>query len=85
MPKLAFRDAPESAALRSYSVETLSALFAKMARAHNNANVLTLAGRYTDEATAAKIVDAFLSTSFEGGRHQRRVDEIADIENGEGG
>jgi ribose 5-phosphate isomerase B len=56
--------------------------FAKMARAHNDANVLTLAGRYTDEATAAKIVDTFLNTAFEGGRHQRRVDEITDIENG---
>jgi ribose 5-phosphate isomerase B len=56
--------------------------FARMARAHNNANVLTLAGRYTDEATAARIVDTFLSTPFEGGRHQHRVEQISDIENG---
>lgn len=56
--------------------------FAKMARAHNDANVLTLAGRYTDEATAARIVDAFLATPFEGGRHERRVEQITDIENG---
>jgi ribose 5-phosphate isomerase B len=55
--------------------------FAKMARRHNDANVLTLAGRYTDVATAARIVDAFVSTPFEGGRHTRRVDQIADIEN----
>ena len=59
--------------------------FAKMARAHNNANVLTLAGRYTDEATANTIVDTFIATPFEGGRHERRVDQIADIENGERG
>lgn len=56
--------------------------FAKMARAHNDANVLTLAGRYTDDATAARIVDAFLATPFEGGRHERRVEQITDIENG---
>ena len=56
-----------------------------MARAHNNANVLTLAGRYTDEATADTIVDTFIATPFEGGRHERRVDQIADIENGERG
>jgi ribose 5-phosphate isomerase B len=56
--------------------------FAKMARAHNDANVLTLAGRYTDAATAGLIVDAFLSTPFEGGRHERRVEQIADLENG---
>jgi ribose 5-phosphate isomerase B len=56
--------------------------FAKMARAHNDANVLTLAGRYTDEATAGLIVDAFLSTPFERGRHERRVEQIADLENG---
>jgi ribose 5-phosphate isomerase B len=56
--------------------------FARMARAHNDANVLTLAGRYTDEATAARIVDTFLATPFEGGRHGRRVEQIADIENG---
>jgi len=59
--------------------------FAKMARAHNDANVLTLAGRYTDEATAARIVDTFLTTPFEGGRHERRVDQITDIENVERG
>jgi ribose 5-phosphate isomerase B len=56
--------------------------FAKLARMHNNANVLTLAGRYTTADAAAAIVDTFLATPFEGGRHARRVDEIADIENG---
>jgi ribose 5-phosphate isomerase B len=56
--------------------------FARMARAHNNANVLTLAGRYTDVPTAERIVDVFLSTDFEGGRHERRVDQIGDMESG---
>jgi ribose 5-phosphate isomerase B len=58
--------------------------FARMARAHNNANVLTLAGRYTDVPTAERIVDTFLATPFEGGRHGRRVEQIGEIENGEG-
>ncbi|HEX9092852.1 MAG TPA: ribose 5-phosphate isomerase B [Coriobacteriia bacterium] len=56
--------------------------FAKMARAHNDANVLTLAGRYTDSETAARIVDTFLATPFEGGRHERRVEGITEIESG---
>lgn len=54
--------------------------FAQMSRRHNDANVVTLAGRFTPRATALEIVDAFLGTDFEGGRHQRRVDEIAAIE-----
>ncbi len=58
--------------------------FARMARAHNDANVLTLAGRYTDEPTAARIVDTFIATPFDGGRHELRVAQIRDIENGVG-
>ena len=53
--------------------ETLSARFA---RSHNDANVLTMGGRLIDYSTAVKILDVFLSTPFEGGRHQRRVDKI---------
>ena len=64
------------------AVQVTDPEFAKMARAHNDANVLTLAGRYTDPATAAIIVDTFLSTPFDSGRHQRRVDLIARIESG---
>jgi len=64
------------------AVQVTDPEFAKMARAHNDANVLTLAGRYTDPATAAVIVDTFLGTPFESGRHQRRVDLIAGIESG---
>ena len=51
------------------------------ARTHNNANVLTLGARYTAKANALKIVDAFLETEFEGGRHERRIQKIKDIEN----
>jgi ribose 5-phosphate isomerase B len=53
---------------------------AEMARAHNDANVLCLGARVTDAATAEKLLHKFLETRFEGGRHQRRVDKIMDIE-----
>ena len=55
-------------------------LTARMAREHNDANVLTLGGRVVDEATARKILDVWLATPFAGGRHQRRVDKIAAID-----
>ncbi|MFP4458363.1 MAG: ribose 5-phosphate isomerase B [Candidatus Zixiibacteriota bacterium] len=47
---------------------------AKMTRAHNNANILALGGRFTKLEDASKIAETFLTTSFEGGRHQRRID-----------
>ena len=50
---------------------------AKLGREHNDANVLAIPARYVSEEEAKKIVDAFFSTEFEGGRHQRRVDKIA--------
>jgi ribose 5-phosphate isomerase B len=56
---------------------------AEMSRRHNDANVLALAGRRLPEADAGAIVEAFLSTDFEGGRHQRRVVQIAAVERGE--
>lgn len=49
---------------------------ATMTRRHNNANVLAMGQRYVDFDTAKQIVKAFLSTPFDGGRHQRRVDKI---------
>ena len=49
---------------------------AKLAREHNDANVLALPARFVDEAAALRIVDAFLAAHFEGGRHQRRVEKI---------
>ena len=53
-----------------------------MTRRHNNANILCMGGKVVDSATARKLVDIFLNTPFEGGRHQRRIDQIAQIEEG---
>ena len=53
---------------------------ARLAREHNDANVLSLGGRILAPAFAVAIVDTFLSTGFDGGRHDRRVGQIADIE-----
>ncbi len=50
---------------------------ASMARQHNNANVLALAARYVSDEQNEKIVEAFLSAEFEGGRHERRVNKIS--------
>jgi ribose 5-phosphate isomerase B len=49
---------------------------AKLTRQHNNANVLCLGGRITSVDDAIKIVDTFLTTEFEGGRHQKRLDKL---------
>ena len=49
---------------------------AKMAKAHNNANVLCLGGRTLDIDTAKKLISIWLETPFEGGRHQKRVDKL---------
>ena len=53
---------------------------ARMAREHNDANVLVLGGGMTGKYLARELIDVFLATPFAGGRHQRRVDKIADIE-----
>ena len=53
---------------------------AKLARLHNNSNVLTLGGRILNFDTAKDIVKVWLGTDFEGGRHQRRIQEIRDLE-----
>lgn len=49
---------------------------ARLAREHNDANVLTLGARFTDEKTAIACTDIFLSTAFEGGRHEKRVKKL---------
>ena len=56
---------------------------AEMTRRHNNANILCMGGLEGSEETGLEIVDAFLHFEFDGGRHQRRIDQIAQIENGE--
>ncbi|MDR1417366.1 MAG: ribose 5-phosphate isomerase B [Prevotellaceae bacterium] len=53
-----------------------SAAIASLVRQHNDANVCVLPARFVDEAQAMEIVKTFLSTAFEGGRHQRRIDKI---------
>lgn len=49
---------------------------AEMARLHNDANIISLPARYITVNEAIEMVDAFLSTDFEGGRHQKRIDKI---------
>jgi ribose 5-phosphate isomerase B len=49
---------------------------ARLCRQHNDANVLALGGRMIGEAVAKECVEAFLSTAFEGGRHQKRIDKL---------
>lgn len=56
--------------------------FAELCRQHNNANVLTLSGRFVDLEENKKIIEAFLTTPFEGGRHEKRVQKIMAIEQG---
>jgi len=58
---------------------------ARLAREHNDANVLSLGGRILAETFAMSIVDVFLGTDFEGGRHVARLDQIAQIETEECG
>jgi ribose 5-phosphate isomerase B len=53
---------------------------ARMARAHNDANVLSIGARVIGLSIAEEIVDIFATTEFEGGRHQRRVDQVMAIE-----
>ena len=57
--------------------ETFSAHYT---RAHNNANALCMGARVIGAGLAEMILDEFIDTPFEGGRHQRRIDKIADIE-----
>lgn len=52
-------------------------------RRHNDANILALGGRVVSIEKGLKLVDIFLNTPFEGGRHQQRIDMITAIENGE--
>jgi ribose 5-phosphate isomerase B len=53
---------------------------ARLAREHNDANVLSLGGRLLGDTLALRIVDVFLSTEWEGGRHAARVEQLRDIE-----
>jgi ribose 5-phosphate isomerase B len=67
--------------VRAAPIETVE--FAKLARLHNNANVLALSGRFVELELNKKIVDTFITTNFEGGRHERRTGKIATYEKGD--
>ncbi len=54
--------------------------FAKLSRRHNNSNILVLSGRFISEYLAKEIIDVWLNTEFEGGRHQKRLDKISNYE-----
>lgn len=58
-------------------------LSAQLTRRHNNANMVAMGARIIGSELAKEIVRAFLTTEFEGGRHQRRVDMLTALENGE--
>ena len=53
---------------------------AKFTRAHNDANVICLGARVTGEGLALELIDIFLNTPFEGGKHLRRINEIEDLD-----
>lgn len=53
---------------------------ARMSRLHNDANVMSIGGRVVAPSLAAEIVDLWLRTEFEGGRHRRRIEQITEIE-----
>ena len=52
----------------------------RLTRQHNNANVITLGARFIEPATAQELVRLFLETPFDGGRHERRVGKISELE-----
>lgn len=54
----------------------------EMTRRHNDANILCMGGRVVGPGVASELVEVFLNTPFEGGRYQRRVDQITQIEEG---
>ena len=56
---------------------------AEITRRHNNSNILCLGGRVISEEEAVEFTRLFLNTEFDGGRHQRRIDEISAIERGD--
>lgn len=57
---------------------------AALARQHNNANVLALPARFMSDEDAAKVIKAWFEAQYEGGRHDRRIEKIAEIEGGGG-
>ena len=66
---------PPTRSTGSAPANVTSPLFAALAREHNDANVVAVSGRFIDESVNREILDAFVSTSFGGGRHAGRVEE----------
>jgi len=67
--------------LRGIRAACCSDIFsARYTRLHNNANVLCLGARVVGEGLAVELADAFVDTGFEGGKHQRRIDMITELE-----
>lgn len=62
------------------AVNVINTQFAELAREHNNANVVTLSGRFVELDENKRILDTFLSTAFGGGRHAGRVEKIMALE-----
>lgn len=62
------------------AVNVINTEFAALAREHNNANVVTLSGRFVEREENERILDVFLSTDFGGGRHAGRVEKIMALE-----
>ncbi len=62
------------------AAHVVAPVYAKMARLHNDANVLCLPGGFITKDAAIECLELFISTEFEGGRHQRRVDKIVNYE-----
>lgn len=73
--QIAANKVPGARAALTWNVET-----AELSRKHNNALVAGLGARMHTVEDAERIVDAFLTTEFEGGRHQRRIDMLSDYE-----
>lgn len=71
--------ANKMAGIRAYCCS--DSFSARMTRRHNNANVLCLGGRVVGAGLAEALIELFLDTPFEGGRHQLRIDKIAKLEN----
>ena len=68
----------------AYAALCYNAEAAKLSRAHNNANILVLGSKFVDHKELKDIIKVWLTTEFEGGRHQRRLDLIKEIEKGKG-
>jgi ribose 5-phosphate isomerase B len=73
--EIAANKVPGARAALAWNEET-----AELARRHNDANIVAVGGRTTPQETIDRIIRAFLTTDFEGGRHQRRIEKIKKLE-----